>query len=230
MPLSRRFATYLAVSVLLWTVLALYLDGYVTISGQRMIGILTWLILIAWLTKIPALVRIQTLIVVAFASLIEYTFAGYFGVYQYRLENVPWFVPPGHGLIYLGAVALGVLMQNRIRTMMFVLLIPLTLWVIWGLFISPRLDVLGAFWFLNLLAFLKWGPSRPTYLGAIITVSWLEIVGTYLGTWAWEPFDTIAGWVAQGNPPSGAAGGYGWFDLVGMLAAPWMLRRLGRKF
>lgn len=147
MPLSRRFATYLATSVLLWTVLALYLDGYVSIFGQRMIGALTWLILIAWLTKIPSLVRTQTLIVVAFASLIEYTFAGYFGVYQYRLGNVPWFVPPGHGLIYLGAVALGVLMHNRMRTMMFVLLIPLTLWVVWGLFISPRLDVLGAFWF-----------------------------------------------------------------------------------
>jgi hypothetical protein len=36
--------------------------------------------------------------------------------------------------------------------------------------------------------------------------------------------------VSIGNPPSGAAGGYGWFDLVAVLAAPTMLRlRLRRK-
>ncbi len=31
-----------------------------------------------------------------------------------------------------------------------------------------------------------------------------------------------------GNPPSGAAGGYGWFDLVGLLLAPYLLLLLQR--
>ena len=34
------------------------------------------------------------------------------------------------------------------------------------------------------------------------------------------PRDTILGWVPQGNPPSIAAGGYGWFDLYAVLLAP----------
>ena len=33
------------------------------------------------------------------------------------------------------------------------------------------------------------------------------------------------GVVAIGNPPSGAAGGYGWFDLAALLLAPWLLTR-----
>jgi hypothetical protein len=54
-------------------------------------------------------------------------------------------------------------------------------------------------------------------------VTYLELVGTSLGTWAWQPHDPT-GLVAIGNPPSGAAGGYGWFDLAAMLAAPPLLR------
>jgi hypothetical protein len=34
--------------------------------------------------------------------------------------------------------------------------------------------------------------------------------------------------VAIGNPPSGAAGGYGWFDLAAVLAAPALVRAWAR--
>jgi hypothetical protein len=34
--------------------------------------------------------------------------------------------------------------------------------------------------------------------------------------------------VPIGNPPSGAAGGYGWFDLAGLLLAPRLVRLRGR--
>src|SRR5213076_3077510 len=76
-------------------------------------------------------------------------------------------------------------------------------------------DVLGAFWFACLLGFLAWGraQSRLLYVGAFVVVSYLEIVGTALGTWAWQPDDPVLHLIGAGNPPSGAAGGYGWFDL-----------------
>jgi hypothetical protein len=69
---------------------------------------------------------------------------------------------------------------------------------------------------------MLFGPSQPVYLGAFVAVSWLELVGTHLGTWAWSTHDPT-GWISIGNPPSGAAGGYGWFDLAGLLAAPYLL-------
>ena len=56
--------------------------------------------------------------------------------------------------------------------------------------------------------------------------SWL---GTHLGTWAWQTDDFGRAGVAIGNPPVGAAGGYGWFDLAALLAAPALLRWCGGR-
>ena len=222
---TRRAALSVG-AVVIWVPLALVADRDGSLPRQHLIGLLTWLLLLLALWKSSPLLRTQILLVVAFATIVEYLFAGHFGVYVYRLENVPWFVPPGHGLIYFGAYSLGLLLKSRERFWSFILVGLLALWVLWGLFLSPQLDVLGAFWFINLLIFLKWGPSRPTYLGAIVVVSWLEIVGTSIGTWQWMEYDTIKEWVAQGNPPSGAAGGYGWFDLFALLLAPAVLRQV----
>jgi len=222
---SRR-AVLGVLTVVTWVPVALLADRDATLARQHLIALLTWALLFIALWKSSPLLRTQILLVVSFATMVEYLFAGHFGVYVYRLENVPWFVPPGHGLIYFGAYSLGLLLKSRQRFWSFVLVGLLALWVLWGLFLSPQLDVLGAFWFINLLIFLKWGPSQSTYLGAIVVVSWLEIVGTSIGTWKWMEYDTIKEWVAQGNPPSGAAGGYGWFDLFALLLAPILLRQV----
>ena len=48
----------------------------------------------------------QVAVVVAFATAIEYLCSPLLGIYTYRLHNVPAFVPPGHGLVYLAALAL----------------------------------------------------------------------------------------------------------------------------
>jgi hypothetical protein len=64
-------------------------------------------------------------------------------------------------------------------------------------------------------------------VGAFLVVSYLELVGTSLGTWTWQSEDPT-GLVAIGNPPSGSAGGYGWFDLAALLLAPRLLALLRR--
>ncbi len=146
-------------------------------------------------------------------------------MYVYRLHNVPAFVPPGHGLVYLAALALGrsTLFRAHARGFIGAALVLGGAYAAWGLFWSPRLDVLGAFWYLCLLGFLAWGRSRLLYVGALVVVTYLEVLGTRLGTWTWQPHDPT-GIVAIGNPPSVAAGGYGWFDLAAVLAAPVLLR------
>jgi hypothetical protein len=169
-------------------------------------------------------VRAQTLVVVAFATCVEYVFSPTLEVYTYRFDNVPAFVPPGHGLVYLSAFALGhaAFVERHRRTAVAVVLAVGGAWAAYGVLLADRPDALGAFWFGCLAAFLFLGPSQPVYLGAFVAVSWLEVVGTHLGTWTWGTLDPT-GWVTIGNPPSGAAGGYGWFDLAGLLAAPYLL-------
>jgi hypothetical protein len=216
-----------AAVVLAWVPAVLWLDRGASLGSQRVLGLLTWVLLFVLLRRETPLVRVQALVVVAFATAVEYTFAGWLGVYVYRLHNVPWFVPPGHGLVYLGALAIGrsTYVRAHLRPLMAGTALAGGLYALWGLSpLSPRLDVLGAFWYLCLLAFFAFGRSRGLYVGAFLVVTYLEILGTQLGTWAWQPHDPT-GLVAIGNPPSGAAGGYGWFDLVATLTAPALLAR-----
>ena len=96
-----------AVVVFVWLPALLWLDRTASLAEQRVLGLITWLLLLLLLRRETPLVRMQTVVVIVFATAVEYTFAGWLGVYVYRLENVPWFVPPGHGMVYLGALALG---------------------------------------------------------------------------------------------------------------------------
>ncbi len=214
-----------AAAVLVWVPLVLLLDQGASLAQQRALGVGTWLLLLALLRRESPLVRAQVAVVVVFATAVEYTFSPLLEVYVYRLDNVPAFVPPGHGLVYLCALALGRsgLFVAYARGLVVATVVGLGAYATWGLLLAPQLDVLGAFWFACLLGFLRWGRSPLLYVGAGIVVTYLEVLGTYLATWTWQPYDPT-GIVAIGNPPSGAAGGYGWFDLAAVLAAPAVLR------
>src|SRR5437764_6375922 len=154
--------------VLAWIPLVLGLDSVATLGQQRLLGAGTWLLLLALLVREDARTRGQVAVVVGFASLVEFTFAGWLGVYVYRLHNVPWFVPPGHALVYLGALAIG---RSPAAARHRAALIRTTLalaggYALWGLALSPRHDVLGAFWFACLAAFLLRGRNPLVFVGA----------------------------------------------------------------
>ncbi len=220
---SRNFA--IPAIALVWIPSVLLLDVSASLFQQYLLGLGTWALLLALLHGESSLVRAQTAIVVVFATLVEYTFSPWLEVYVYRLDNVPSFVPPGHGVVYLAAFSLGRSdwFAEHARALITATATLGGLYAVWGLSpLAPRLDVLGALWYLCLLGFLRWGRSRMLYVGAFAVVSYLEIVGTWLGNWTWAATDPT-GLIAIGNPPTGAAGGYGWFDLVAMSAAPTVL-------
>src|SRR3954463_10174264 len=135
--------------VVAWITSVLLLDRGASLSQQRLLGVGTWLLLIALLARESSRTRAQVAVVVVFATAVEYCFAGWLGVYVYRLPGVPLFVPPGHGLVYLGALAIGrssyVVQRGR-----WLIPTPLAIagsYALWGLAFSGRRDVLGAFWF-----------------------------------------------------------------------------------
>lgn len=207
-----------------WITVVLLADRHASLTQQRLLGLASWAILFALLRRESPSARAQVAIVVAFATAVEYTFSPFLGVYVYRLHNVPAFVPPGHGLVYLCALAIGRtrwLHRWRREFVTATVLIGAG-YAGWAL-LRPRHDVLGAFWFCCLLAFLRLGRSRTLYVGAFAIVTYLELLGTHLAIWTWQPHDPT-GIVSIGNPPSGAAGGYGWFDLAALFGAPGLLR------
>ena len=229
---ARRLHPAASVVLMGWLSGVLWLDRAGGGGGhwlQRGLGAATWVVLLLALRRVDPVVRAQTVVVVAFATLVEFVFSPTLGVYTYRFHNVPMYVPPGHGLVYLSAFALGHApsVTRHLRAWSAVVLVAGGAWAGYGLFLAGRQDALGAFWFACLAGFLFFGPSKAVYVGAFAVVSWLELVGTHLGTWAWSTVGPT-GAISIGNPPSGAAGGYGWFDLAGLLAAPYLLPLLER--
>ena len=216
--------------VAVWVLVVLGLDTGATLGEQRLLGAGTWLLLLALLAGQSRATRVQVGVVVVFATLVEHVFAGQLGVYVYRLDNVPAFVPPGHGLVYLAALCLGrsALLRRHARAAVALTLVVCGAWAAWGLLLSPQQDVLGAFWFGCLAAFVRWGRSPLLYAGAFLVVSYLEIIGTSLGTWTWQPYDPT-GLVSIGNPPSGIAGGYAWFDAAALALTPRLLGALDAR-
>jgi hypothetical protein len=209
----------------------LAIDTQLGYHGQLVLGGLTWVVLLIALRPLPALARAQALGVVVFATIGEVTGSLIWGVYRYRLHNLPLFIPPAHGIVYLSGLALAAVVPTR--RIVALAAIGSVGWGIAGLTVLPRLDVAGALGVPLLCIFLWRSRSRSVYAGVFLVVAALELYGTSIGTWRWVTELPGLG-IPQGNPPSGVASGYVAFDVEALLIAPWlvagarMLRRARR--
>jgi hypothetical protein len=70
--------------------------------------------------------------------------------------------------------------------------------------------------------FLWRSRARAAYAGVFVVVAALELYGTAIGTWRWAT-DLPGLGIPDGNPPSGVASGYVWFDVMALLLAPRLL-------
>ena len=198
----------------------LAVDSQVGRDGQLALGVVTFAVLALALRPLSPLTRAQAAGVVLFATVGEVTGSLVWGVYHYRLHNLPLFIPPAHGLVYLGGVAL--CRSLRDRAVVLAAAVGAAAWGIAGLTLLPRLDVAGALGVPLLLLFLWRSRSRATYAGVFLVVAALELYGTSIGTWRWAHQLPGLG-IPDGNPPSGVASGYVWFDVMALLVAPWLV-------
>ena len=211
-----------------WLALGLALDDGGSVGRQRLIGAATWLLLIALVRREPRVTQIQVATLVVLATLLEYSASPLLGLYTYRLHNVPAFVPPGHGLVYLAAVLVGTSATVTRRPLLPLLVLAVaTAWAIGGLFLPVHPDTLGFVLFVSFAAFILRGRYPGVYATAFVLTAALELYGTRLGTWAWAPHDPT-GLLSAANPPSGIPGGYCWLDFWALLLAPYVYRLLVR--
>jgi hypothetical protein len=217
------------VFLLAYTPILLFLDS--ALGGYRpqlALGILTFGLLWLCMCRVPQAVRWQVWLCVPVATLFEVFGSLIWGGYIYRLQNIPLYVPSGHGLVYLfgiTAVSLPVVKRHgsRVRRLVFALA---TVWVVAGLTVLPlvtgRLDVQGAILW-PLLAWCILRSRRGILFAAIwVATATLEIAGTIAGAWTWVE---VAPWshLPSGNPPSAIAGGYAIIDGSVVLLAPALL-------
>ncbi|MGH3001132.1 MAG: hypothetical protein ACRDM1_00415 [Gaiellaceae bacterium] len=206
-------------------------DRFASYPEQIALGGLTWLLLGLALSRVSVERRAQTLAVVAFATVGEVTGSLVWGVYHYRLHNLPLFVPPAHGLVYLTGLSLALSLRRHVRALVVTAALAAGIWALLGLTVLPHRDVAGAVGVPLLLLFLWRGRNRAIYAAVFGVVAALEVYGTAIGTWHWAKELPGLG-VPDGNPPSGVASGYVWFDVMALLTAPLalaVLRRAGLR-
>lgn len=228
---AHRTRDYLiAAFTFICVVISLNIDASGSLEKQNFMGIIAWIFLIGLLIGENKNVRTQVVIAVAFATAGEHFASIYMGGYIYRFENVPAYVPPGHGMVYLTAIALarsGFFLKYARKIAVFVVLVCGT-WSIWGISGIPEHgDAVGAILFCVFLIYLFKGRSPLVYLAAFFITTWLELIGTAAGTWRWVELEPIFG-LPQGNPPSGVAAWYCLVDAVALSGAPLLLNKVNK--
>ncbi len=201
----------------------LAVDTQVDLHGQLLLGGLTWVALVVAAKPLGTERRAQVAVVICAATVAEVTGSILWGVYSYRLHNLPTFVPPAHGLVFMAGLALSQSLRRQARLLVVAAATIASLWAVLGLTFLPRTDAAGALGVPLLLAFLWRSRARAAYAGVFLVVAALELYGTAIGTWRWAEQLPGLG-LPDGNPPSGVASGYVWFDVMALLLAPYLLR------
>jgi len=211
-------------AVLAITVLGLALDQQVDLTGQLVLSACTWGFLLLFMVYLTPMERATTVVVIVVATMAEIVGSVIWGVYDYRLGNLPLFVPAGHGLVYLAGLRLSQTALAEAKR-------P-----------GPRVgrdhhgvgvgiaggDRAGAQGrgrrvrgrHARRVPAARQAPA--VYAGVFFVVAFLELYGTIIGTWTWAEEVPGLG-ISDGNPPSGVASGYVFFDIAALAIAPWLL-------
>ena len=228
--LQRLRPYWLHAYLLVYTPLGLFADSRVTAMWQQwMLGLLTFAVLYLAALKAPKEQRLQVWTCVIVATGFEVFCSLVWGVYRYRLHNLPFFVPPGHGIVYLfGLLAAQTPVVTAYgRRVAHVVLAGAGTWALAGLTVLPlatgRVDVQGALCLPVFAFFLLRSPRWPLFAAIFIIVGELEICGTSFGDWQWMAF---APWthIPSGNPPSVIAAGYCIID-ASVMGVLWVFKK-----
>ena len=193
---------------------------------------LAWAFLGIALALQPPAIRVQVAGLVVLATILECVGSLVWGAYTYRLENLPLYVPAGHGLFYLSALRAASLpwLQRNARTVVVAVTGGATAWMLYGLVARPLPDLLGFVTWAIFVRFIVRGRYPVLYAVSFAMTSALELYGTGLGIWRWSP--VLPGlMLPAGNPPTGIGAGYAAMDaltrrIVGRIEQARAARRL----
>lgn len=160
-------------------------------------------------------IKEQMVYAVIIGVLGEYLFSVAMGMYTYRLENVPHYVPAGHALVYVAVLYFSrakSIIKHRIKLEK---VFAIFIFIYAAVFLILKNDVFGFVMTIATLFILRNKPrERLFYLTMYISVAYLEIIGTNYLCWkwpatAWGVFDFLP----SHNPPSGISFFYFLLDL-----------------
>ncbi len=199
---------------------AFALDRLWPMWGQIAAGFGVWAFALVVLARASGLRRRMLFAVLAWATAGELFCSLVWGIYTYRLGNIPHFVPPGHVLVLLIGLQLARLVTPTAADRLTAAYAVLTAGAAWFLG-----DEFSVFLFAVYLLVYRLKPDLRTLVATMFLVTLtLELIGTTLGTWAWAPRAPALG-LATTNPPFAVAAFYCVLDTLVFLTVRGRLRR-----
>lgn len=152
-------------------------------------------------------------VIIGFAG--EYLFSRVLGMYTYRLQNVPLYVPFGHaalyGRIFMFSKAAAVRRHHKAVEELFVIVL-LLLATIYAVFFKDVFGFIMTFFVFLLL--WKRPKDRVFFFSMYLLVAILEIGGTAFGAWSWPSTGFgVFDFLPSNNPPSGISLFYFLLDI-----------------
>ena len=213
--LSIRGTVALLVAFVAFIGVGLPLDRDIDAFQQTLVGLSAWVFLAIALALQPRDLRVQVLVLVGVATILEVIGSIVWGAYRYRLDNLPVYVPAAHGLFYLSALraaSLPIVRRNE-RLVIGVVTVGATAYMLRNLIAPPLPDLLGFVTWAIFIRFIVRGRAPALYAVSFVMTSALELYGTGLGIWHWSPVLPLF-MLPAANPPSGVGAGYAAMDAL----------------
>ena len=193
-------STVLLISATLAVGLAI--DVRMDIVGQTIVSIGVWAVLLFLLNRMTHGARCALMTCLVIATIGEVFLSVVWGLYTYRLGNVPLFVPPGHVLLLL----LGLWLANRLPESAARAILGCA--AIYSIVMAAAgIDTFGiALFAVYAVASYVMPSQRRLYASTFLLSLALELYGTWLGNWTWAALVPRLELVTT-NPP-GAAGAF----------------------
>lgn len=177
-------------------------DVRTDLVGQAALGALVWAVLLYLLLLVDRVERATLMACLVIATGGELFLSLAWGLYTYRLGNVPLFVPPGHVLLLLLGLSLARHMTQAVATAIIGMAACYSLAAA-----VAGIDTLGAPLFLVVAAAAFALPRhRRLYASTFVLSLALELYGTWLGSWSWAR--DVPGLALVTTNPPGVAGAF----------------------
>ena len=166
----------------------------------------------------------KLMFVMIFLSYIgELLFCKLLGMYDYRTDFIPLYVPFGHAIVYASGyifakTTFALRLEKRLRLMFALSFVVIFLYS--GIFLNDLFTLIFGTVFFALLYRKRW--ENMYYFIALCVIS-IELTGTYFKCWTWVP--NIFGCLPAANPPLGVVFFYAGGDvLLAKIVTSWEKR------
>ena len=182
--------------------------------AQPLVSLWTWIVLALIAASAAPAFRRELLVCVVLATLGELFLKDVWGLYEYRLGNLPLFIPPGHAIVYAASVRLSRAAPSWL---------PAAVVLVFGGYVGYAalrgVDTFGVMWFAAFLCYMAFSGDRRLCAVLFVFALAIETYATSLGGWRYYTVEPWLG-LTTTNPPVWVGAIYCTLEKLVRWAAP----------